>query len=39
MEVKEWSYEEYKADANQMFVAGDSSGGHTAFFSQLINED
>lgn len=30
---------EYKADANQMFVAGDSSGGHTAFFSQLINED
>lgn len=30
---------EYKADANQMFVDGDSSGGHTAFFSQLINED
>ena len=27
---------EYKADVNQMFVAGDSSGGHTAFFSQLI---
>lgn len=30
---------EYKADVNQMFVAGDSSGGHTAFFSQLIRED
>lgn len=30
---------EYKTDVNQMFVAGDSSGGHTAFFSQLIRED
>ena len=30
---------EYKADVNQMFVAGDSSGGHTAFFSQLMRED
>ena len=28
---------EYKTDVNQMFVAGDSSGGHTAFFSQLIH--
>lgn len=30
---------EYKADANQMYVGGDSSGGHTAFFSQLIKND
>ena len=30
---------EYKADATKMFVAGDSSGGHSAFFSQLIKED
>ena len=27
---------EYKADANQMYVGGDSSGGHTAFFHSLL---
>lgn len=31
--------DEYKADATKMFVAGDSSGGHSAFFSQLVKED
>jgi len=30
---------EYSVDADKMFVAGDSSGGHTAFFSQLIKND
>ena len=27
----------YKVDADKVFVGGDSSGGHAAFFSQLIN--
>ena len=30
--------DEYKVDENAVFVGGDSSGGHAAFFSQLINE-
>lgn len=31
--------EEYKVKKDQCFVGGDSSGGHTAFFSQLIQAD
>ena len=30
---------EYKVDVDQIFVGGDSSGGHTAMFSQLIQDD
>lgn len=30
---------EYKADKDKIFVGGDSSGGHTAMFSQLIHDD
>ena len=29
--------DKYNVDANKVFVGGDSSGGHAAFFSQLIN--
>lgn len=36
--MKEYS-NEYKVDADKVFVAGDSSGGHAAFFSQLIKGD
>ena len=31
--------EEYGADNGQIFVGGDSSGGHTAMFSQIIQDD
>lgn len=31
--------EEYSVDREQIFVGGDSSGGHTAMFSQLIQDD
>ncbi len=31
--------EEYRVNSSQMFVGGDSSGGHTAMFSQLIKDD
>lgn len=31
--------EEYKVDEDKIFVGGDSSGGHAAFFSQLIKDD
>lgn len=31
--------QEYDVDINNIFVAGDSSGGHTAFFSQIIEDD
>lgn len=31
--------EEYKVETDQIFVGGDSSGGHTAMFSQLIPDD
>lgn len=31
--------EEYHVDVDNIFVAGDSSGGHTAFFSQIIKDD
>lgn len=31
--------QEYDVDADNIFVAGDSSGGHTAFFSQIIQND
>lgn len=30
---------EYMADIDNMFVGGDSSGGHAAMFSQLIKDD
>ena len=30
---------EYHVDTNKMFVGGDSSGGHTAMFSQLLHDD
>ena len=30
---------EYMADTDNMFVGGDSSGGHAAMFSQLIKDD
>ncbi len=30
---------DYKVDENKLFVGGDSSGGHAAFFSQIINDD
>ena len=30
---------EYHADNCQIFIGGDSSGGHTAMFSQLIHDD
>lgn len=30
---------EYKADPEKMFVGGDSSGGHAAMFSQIIQDD
>lgn len=30
---------EYKVNQEQCFVGGDSSGGHTAMFSQLIQDD
>ena len=29
--------DKYNVDADKVFVGGDSSGGHAAFFSQLIN--
>ncbi len=32
-------YSEYKVDINKIFVGGDSSGGHAAFFSQLIKDE
>lgn len=31
--------EDYHVDADNIFVAGDSSGGHTAFFSQIMKDD
>lgn len=31
--------DEYKVNAEQIFVGGDSSGGHTAMFSQMISDD
>ena len=31
--------EEYGADSSRVFVGGDSSGGHTAIFSQIIQDD
>lgn len=31
--------EEYKVDTAKMFVGGDSSGGHAAMFSQIIQDD
>lgn len=31
--------EEYCVNADQIFVGGDSSGGHTAMFSQILRED
>ncbi len=31
--------DEYKVDQDKIFVGGDSSGGHAAFFSQLINNE
>ena len=31
--------DEYLADAEKMFVGGDSSGGHAAMFSQIIQDD
>ena len=31
--------DEYFADPNAMFVGGDSSGGHAAMFSQIIQDD
>ena len=31
--------EEYKVDEKQIFVGGDSSGGHAAMFSQIIQDD
>lgn len=30
---------EYMVDTEKMFVGGDSSGGHAAFFSQIIQDD
>ncbi|MGM9940854.1 MAG: alpha/beta hydrolase fold domain-containing protein [Bulleidia sp.] len=30
---------EYKADIENMYVGGDSSGGHAAMFSQIIDDD
>lgn len=30
---------EYKADIENMYVGGDSSGGHAAMFSQIIRDD
>lgn len=30
---------EYHVDTDKMFVGGDSSGGHTAMFSQLLHDD
>ena len=30
---------EYMADTEDVFVGGDSSGGHAAFFSQIIQDD
>ncbi len=30
--------DEYKADTTKMFVAGDSSGGHSAFFHSLLRK-
>ena len=30
---------EYKADTEKMFVGGDSSGGHAAMFSQIVQDD
>lgn len=31
--------EKYNVDVDNIFVVGDSSGGHTAFFSQIIKDD
>lgn len=31
--------DEYSVDTDKMFVGGDSSGGHTAMFSQIIRDD
>jgi acetyl esterase/lipase len=31
--------EEYKIDADNMFIAGDSSGGHTAMFAGMMHHD
>lgn len=30
---------EYQVDANKMFLAGDSSGGHTALFAGILQDD
>lgn len=30
---------EYNVDMDKVFVGGDSSGGHTAMFSQLLHDD
>ena len=30
---------EYMVDTEKMFVGGDSSGGHAAFFSQIVQDD
>ncbi len=32
-------FNEYKVDADKVFVGGDSSGGHAAFFSQILNNN